>query len=44
LLVLALSLNFAACGTTPKSTATPWNKAPMNDGLPWDAHYGPGGL
>ncbi len=41
LLVLVLSLTFAACGATPKTTATPWNKAPMKDGLPWDAYHAP---
>lgn len=41
LLVLVLSLIFAACGATPKTTATPWHKAPMKDGLPWDAYHAP---
>ena len=40
-LVLILSLALAACGATPKTTATPWNKAPMKDGLPWDAYHAP---
>jgi len=41
LLLLALSISFASCGATPKTTATPWNKTPMKDGLPWDAYHAP---
>jgi len=41
LILLVISVAFAACGTTPKTTATPWNKAPMENGLPWDAYHAP---
>jgi len=41
LLLLALSVTFSSCETTPKTTTTPWHKAPMKDGLPWDAYHAP---
>jgi hypothetical protein len=40
-LLVVLSITFAGCGATPKTTPTPWNKAPMKDGLPWDAYHAP---